>query len=537
MQFKSIKQFNFGSLFFYCLIVLLLLPLLAAFKPLLENGFINNLKRAILDPRFSASFKYGVLQAGASTLLAGILGLPAAFLIAKRKFFGKNLLASLTAVPFTVPPLIIAIAFVLFYGKEGWLNKVLIAIFHLKEAPVNFLYSFLGIVITHGFYNFPVVMSFVGNAWSSVPKRQEDSARLLGAKKARVFFSITLPSILPAIGAALSLVFLMCFYSFVIVLLFGGPGAATPEVELYRAARFEFDRPLASAFALAETIIAFFCLTIYAFFEKKAASDRQEYEYSPPIPFRTKKAALLAAIFCLVIVVFFVLPLLAILLESFIVRSTPGRSLYSLGAANYKSLFLRTGFIKTIFNTIGLGLLSAALASILGFIFFVRLKKTSSSFISRVLPLLPLAVSSVVLAFGWASLSGGFSVFALAAIHAFSAWPFSYRAMQSSIGRSDEASVKAAKALGSSNIGVIFRIRLPLALSSIATGFVLAFGMSAGDANAIIAAPAGSFSTLGLYIYRLAGSYRFNEACAAASILFFISVVLILLKEARHGLS
>lgn len=539
MTFNGVKlyrSFKLTRLLLFALVCFLFVPLFAAFMPLFKNGAMANLKRALGDPRFMASFKYGLAQAGASTALALALGLPAAFLTAKRSFPGRRILASMAAVPFTVPPLIIAIAFVLFYGREGFLNRALMALFGLKEAPLSFLYSFKGVVLTHGFYNFPLVMSFVGHAWSTVPKKQENSATILGASDGRVFFTISLPSILPSIGAALSLVFLMCFYSFVIVLLFGAPGAQTPEVELYRAARFQFDMPLASAFALAETMVAMVCLALYAAFEKFAGSDRTEVEYSRPVPFESKWGAALAALYLLFILIFFASSLVSIFFESFIVRSSPGRThSYSFGLANYLELFMRPGFAKALLNTLLLGLASAGLASIVGFVFSVTLKNSKSVFLSRVLPLLPLGVSSVVLAFGWSSLIDGFSVFALVAIHSFSSWPFVYRAIHSGLGKSARAYEKAAISLGSTSLGVIFRVYLPLSMPSIASGFALAFAMSAGDANAVIAAPGGGFSTLGLYIYRLAGAYRFNEACAVASILFIMSVLVFMLKEPSHG--
>ena len=189
----------------------LLVPLAAAFMPLFDGGAAANLVRAFADPRFFRSFAYGLSQAAASAVLAAAIGLPGAFLIARRDFPGKRLLSALSAVPFCVPPLIIAVGFVLYYGREGFLNRALMAAFGLDEPPLRFLYSFAGVVMAHGFYNFPVVMRFVGDAWATAPRRHEDAARLLGASERRVFMTVTLPSILPSIGAAMSLVFLMCF--------------------------------------------------------------------------------------------------------------------------------------------------------------------------------------------------------------------------------------------------------------------------------------------------------------------------------------
>ena len=76
-----------------------------------------------------------------SSLLATAVGLPAAFFAARRNFPGRRFLLSLSAVPLSVPPAIVALAFVLFYGRQGALNALLMGIFGLSEPPVTFLYT------------------------------------------------------------------------------------------------------------------------------------------------------------------------------------------------------------------------------------------------------------------------------------------------------------------------------------------------------------------------------------------------------------
>ncbi|MDX9897669.1 MAG: iron ABC transporter permease [Spirochaetia bacterium] len=525
-----------GAVLFPVLALVLVIPLTAAFAPIFKGGALSNLARAFADPRFVGSFKYGISQAAASSLLAAIIGLPGAFLLARRRFPGKRLLSALSAVPFCVPPLIIAIGFVLYYGREGILNRFLVSTLGLSQPPIRFLYSFAGIVIAHGFYNFPIVMRFVGDAWASAPKRHEEAARMLGASESRILFTVTVPAILPALGAALSLVFLLCFYSFVIVLLFGGPGVGTPEVELYRAARFEFDRPLASSFALIETAVAMLALAAYGAFERRFSSERRESDRRKADAFRSRGGMLAAILYGACILIFFLGPLFAILTESLTVRST-ARGLAHVGLANYVSLVTRKGFAGALMNTLMLGLLSATIAVIAGFVLSIGLKRVRSPFLSRVLPLLPLGVSSVVLAYGWNSAIGRSTILALAMVQAVSAYPFALRAIQSTVGLSYQSYVEAARSLGSSSLGATLRVRVPMAAPSILSGFALAFAMSAGDANAIIAAPVNGFETLSLLLYRLAGSYRFNEACAAAVILAVLTGFIFALKDARDGIA
>ena len=92
-----------------------------------------------------------------STLIAAVIGLVTSFFTANRKFYGRRLLLSLSAIPLCIPPLIVALGYVGFWGVNGFVNK-------LFGTNFSFLYSTLGIVIAQGFYNFPLVTGIVTDA-------------------------------------------------------------------------------------------------------------------------------------------------------------------------------------------------------------------------------------------------------------------------------------------------------------------------------------------------------------------------------------
>ena len=185
---------------------------------------------ALRFARLFSALRFTFLEAFFSTLLAVAIGFPAAFFVARRDFPGRRFLLALSAVPLCVPPMIIALAFVLYFGRQGWLNYGLMSAFGLKEPPLSFLYSMTGVVIAHGLYDFPVIMRTVSRVWERLPADQEEAALLLGAKPVRVFRTVTLPALARPLLSGSALVFLYCFFSFVIVLLFGGVGGTTLEV-------------------------------------------------------------------------------------------------------------------------------------------------------------------------------------------------------------------------------------------------------------------------------------------------------------------
>ena len=124
------------------------------------------------------TFLYTFLLAVFSTVLSALVGVPAAFFCARRKFWGRKLLLSLGIIPLCVPPLIVALANISCFGVSGFFSN---------GKP--WLYSTVGIVMVQGFYNFPLITGIVTNAWTQLPLEQENAARLLGAKEGRVFFT------------------------------------------------------------------------------------------------------------------------------------------------------------------------------------------------------------------------------------------------------------------------------------------------------------------------------------------------------------
>ena len=77
---------------------------------------------------------------------------------------------------------------------------------------------------------------------------------------------------MPAIGSAALLVFIFCFTSFGVVLILGGPGYATLEVEIYRQSVQLFNLPMAAALSLIQIAVNFLLMWLHARLEQKITS-------------------------------------------------------------------------------------------------------------------------------------------------------------------------------------------------------------------------------------------------------------------------
>lgn len=469
------------------------------------------------------------IQAACSTLLAFIIGLPAAFFCARRKFFGRRFLLSLSAVPFCIPSLLIALGYVTFLGLNGTLNQFLMTVFGLEKPPVTFLYSFAGLIIAHGFYNFALIMKNVSDVWEKLPSECAESARLLGAGEFRIFRTVTFRQLLPAVSSSCMLVFIYCFLSFVLVLLFGGIGNSTLEVEIYKAARASMNFKQAFLLSAFETFILCLMVMFYFFLQQKksASSGIQDNMKNARLPLSGKTEYAGFVFLMLVTGVFFIFPLLGIAFNAFTSSAHGSEGSFTLDS--FVCIFRMKSFIPSVKSTIYLGCCTAALSVAAGFTYslFLRFNERKgyrklNAFLN-VAPMIPMCVSSVVLGLIFIMTVKRGNPFHLILAQTFMFWPVSFRVIYPQLMRISDATVDQAMLLARNVLDTAVRVILPVSRKSLLTAFGFAFAMSAGDTGLPLVMGISDFTTLSLFTYRLAGAYRFNEACASGVILGLLS--------------
>src|SRR4051812_11380839 len=206
----------------------------------------------IADSYYLDILWFSTWQALISTGLTLAIGLPAAYVFARYDFFGKALLRAIATVPFVMPTVVVAAAFKALLGPRDLLNSALQALLGLSEPPIQLDQTLALILLAHVFYNYSVVLRIVGGFWSTLDTRLEQAAAVLGAGRLRVFREITLPLLLPAIGAAALLIFIFTFSSFGVIRILGGPRFATLEVEIYRQTAQLLRLDIAAALSLVQ---------------------------------------------------------------------------------------------------------------------------------------------------------------------------------------------------------------------------------------------------------------------------------------------
>ncbi len=483
---------------------------------------------------------FTVRQAFFSTLGSVIIGLPGAFLMARFQFRGKRLLRSISTVPFVLPPIIVVLGFVIFYGNQGLLNRALMGVFSLERPPLRIMYTFFAIVLAHSFYNFPIVLRSVGSYWEGLSDHHEQAAYSLGARRLRVFFTVTLPRLLPAIISSSSLVFLFCFTSFAIILVLGGgPQFTTLEVEIYRQARTSFDPASASVFALLSLVFTLIIMLLYN--RLQSFSGGSEYgrtgRRTDPRTFSTAAGRLLTGVYVFLALVFLISPLASVVLRSFQAQThRAGDVIWTLRW--YRELFAPPSGVVignptgAIFQSISIALMTVAAVTPLSLLFSYGTARLSDrrSGLFEVAMLLPMMISSIILGLGYYLISRwlrGTAVISphllIVLAHVVITLPFVYRVTLPSARRAYRTYAPAAYALGASPIRTFIDVELPLLKGSLLTGMVFAFALSMGEFNAALVLSDAEIQTIPILMYRLIGAYNFFGACALGTVLMVCS--------------
>lgn len=515
-----------------------------AFLPTGPGG-MRPIAAALRDPYVWQLLRFTALQALYSALGSLVLGFPLGYVLANRTFPGKRVVQAVTLVPFVLPSIAVALGFLVFFGHNGLLNRLLAAAFGVR---LQILYSLWAIVLAHAFYNAPVVARAVHAAWSSLDPAYEEAARSLGAGPAARLATVVLPLIIPGVITGTLLAFIFSFFSFSLVLALGGSRFATLEVAIYTQVRVLLDHASGSALAMLQTL--FSLLTAYAYL----GVERRFLTAIPggrPRPCKSlaQPTALnvLLWLYLLLLALFYLGPAAAVVEQS--LRGAPGE----LSLEAYRRV-LFGGYDRRLTDTparavrnsllFASGALAVALP--LGILLAYALaawrrggRDVARSRLPQVLETLglaPLTVSSV--AFGFAALRAfrtgplaGLSLSPEAAItlvHAVLVLPFILRTVRPAFERLDRSWTEAARSLGATRRAALRDVELPLVLSAVLVGAGVGFALSLSEMSATIMLARPGLMTLPLSVYHHLAARDF-PAAAAMSVVLAASCALALL--------
>ncbi|EAP76893.1 MULTISPECIES: molybdate ABC transporter permease subunit [Roseovarius] len=130
-----------------------------------------------------------------ATLLSLPLAVAMAWLLARREFAGKAVLSALVHLPLVLPPVVTGYLLLLGFGRQGWLGGA------LDSVGIVLAFRWTGAALAAAIMGFPLMVRAIRLGFEAVDPRLEEAAATLGAPRAQVFVTVTLPLIAPALLA------------------------------------------------------------------------------------------------------------------------------------------------------------------------------------------------------------------------------------------------------------------------------------------------------------------------------------------------
>ena len=428
----------------------------------------------------------------ASVVLSALIGVPLAFLFARREFPGRRILGGLASMPVLLPPLVGTISFLFLYGETGFLTRAVQVALGMREAPWR-LDGAWAVLLVHAYTMYVYFYLFTTAGLARLDTAYDEAAAALGANRWTTLRRVTLPMLAPALGGAALLVFMTSMASFSAPYVFGG-GFRVLTTQLY-ASKLNGENGLVAVEAVVLAIVSLAFLIPLQRYE--AARDYAGASKGLGAVTRTSGGrGWVLTVAAGAFVGFLLLPHLTVLLVSFVPEGTWTTQflppVYS--AEPYRRIFAEPEMLRPVINSLQMATVATVANVVFAFAAAYLLARTrvrGKGLVSALIAL-PWALPGTVLAIALAStfsvnrplagrivLVGTFAILPLA--YFIRNIPLVTRAALSSFRQLDPSLEEAAASLGASPATSLRRVVLPLVLPGLMAGALLAFVTALGE--------------------------------------------------------
>jgi sulfate transport system permease protein len=214
--------------------LIVLLPLAALLIRSTEEG-LGAFISSITEPEALAAIRLTVISALVITLINAVIGTLIAWVLVRDEFPGKRFVNSLIDLPFALPTIVAGLLLLTLYGEDS-------------PIGISVAYTVAAVGLALLFVTLPFVVRAVQPVLSELDTEMEEAAASLGASRPRIFFSVILPNLTPAIVAGCALAFAKAIGEFgSLVLITGNIPFDTQVASVYIFGRIESDNTTAAA--------------------------------------------------------------------------------------------------------------------------------------------------------------------------------------------------------------------------------------------------------------------------------------------------
>lgn len=467
-----------------------------------------------------------------------------------------NLTRSLLLLPLVAPPVLVATATLMLFGRRGLVTfSLLDQTLGLIDADRTNLYGLFGVVLAQSVSCLPAALIVFDNVLRKPNGRLDEAAANLGASHRGIFAQVTLPLAWPAIKRAAVLVFIMSLTDFGNPTLLGGDmpvlaGVVYDQILAYR------NTPLAAALCvwlLVPPLLLYAGLEWFGRRKSYAVSDaggRSEL----PMPAAWRLSLTIAAgALCLLIATIYVTMALGAVTRIWGVdwRLTLGHFTSEgvdagLSGSGYGSSERGLGLVWDSFR---IAAMAAPLGGLLGIVIAYvveRLRPPGRSMIAS-LALIPAILPGIIFGVGYIiafnaplgfkslSLTGTSAILVINVL--FSNLFVGFLAARAALQRLDPAVDEAAESLGAGLVSRFWRVTLPMMRPALLLGTLYVFIHALTAFSSVIFLISGSHKLVSVAIFNHAVSGDFGEAGAKSVALLALALAamsLVWLLERRH---
>ena len=475
-------------------VTMLLLGALTNTNPVVD-GFgvfdlsLDNFVSVLGNPNVHHALANSLIACTGGTALAVAIGLAFSWIVVRTNTPCKGFIGAASLVPLFVPPLVAGVAWsILGSPKSGLLNTM------MKWIGLDWridLYSMAGLIAVFGMYYAPYVYMFTASALRNMDPSLEEAAEIAGVGPVRTLFTVTFPLIAPAIISGMLLSFIVMLGIYGIPAVLGAP-ANISVLTTYIFKLTNWSPPLYST-AAAVAIILMVVTGALVLLQQRVLAGRSFITVAGKAfrpraldlgPWRWLTLAL--ALLYLVIVV--VLPTLALIVAAFrrFLFIPDASSLFDMrhySLVHFESIFDNPLTMRSIWNTMEVGLVTAVLGGLLAFAigYTVHRGSVPGRRAIDLVATLPVAIPGLVIGvaylWAWIGLPGGLYgtiwILALAFIARFI--PDTMKALSTSFLQIHRELEEAAWVCGRGRLGTIRSIVLPLARPGTIAAMTLLF--------------------------------------------------------------
>ena len=457
-------------------------------KPLYEKDrtfTLNNYTHILSDEKFWRILGYTALFAIAATLISLAIGILLAVLINRTNMPLRKLYSNFITIPYYVSPLVLAFAWVVMYGPQGFGTIVV----RMLNLPTWQLYSFWGIVIVSAMYYIPNTFLYATSSLALADPQLESAARIGGATPFQTIVRVTVPLLRPAILYSTLLTLVSALELLSIPLVLGSSvGIDTLSTYIYILGIIGVSKDYGAIAVVAVLVVLL--VTALVFLQGKLTAMERRFVTVGGKATRPKLldlgpakgfVSLLVGLYLLLGVI---LPLACIVLESFVPFLSPFANPFKmLTLDNYRQIFSFPAYSQSIVNSIlisvfagAIGILFMALAAITAYRSFFKGRN-----VVKYMALYPRAFPGIIVGIGflWAFLlipsigSIRNTIIAMSIAFIMRYLPLGFSAVSPAVMQVSDELDRAGRVAGATWLGTIRHILLPILRPALLSGYII----------------------------------------------------------------